>query len=101
MLNRSRYRFEKHKKRETSFLKTIKKCNWSIKTYGIRLKNLLNDNIKEFILGKLPRPTLIENRYGIGFLIIHQEAYTSENDNFNTINPVQDSKYKDQNLVSK
>lgn len=111
MLNRHQYNFEKYKKREVSFLKIIRKGDWNIKTYGIRFKDLPNDSLEEFILGKLPSPALTENRYGIGFLIIHkgivanwimlnwwgfediihQKLYTSEDEDFKIIKPVADN----------
>lgn len=111
MLNRSQYSFEKYKKREVSFLKIIRKNDWNIKTYGIRFKDLSSDNIEELILDKLPSPALTENRYGTGFLIIHkgvvanwimlnwwghedivhQKLYTSEDEDFKTIKPVEDN----------
>lgn len=111
MPNRSQYRFEKYEKRKVSFLKIIRKNDWNIKTYGIRFECLPNNNIEEFILNQLPNPALTQKRYGTGFLIIHkglvanwimlnwwgsedivhQNLYTSEGEDFKSINPVEDS----------
>lgn len=110
-LNKCHYSFDEYKKRKISFLKIISKKGWDIKAYGIQLSVFPNDNIEKFILGVLPYPALTENRYGTGFLIVHQgtvtnwimlnwwgfedivhqKLYTSRHEDFSEIGPVEDT----------
>lgn len=71
-MNRNEYTFTKYKRREVTFLKILKSGDWNIKMYGINLKNLANKSIELFIKSKLPSPALTQNRYGMGFLILHK-----------------------------
>jgi len=69
--------FEPYEKRPVNFLKEINSSGWRIKVYGISAKSeplskeLVSEGIRA-VLSHLPTPALTENRYGVGFLIIHQ-----------------------------
>lgn len=66
------YQFNKFKPRKTTFLKVVTHRDWRIKLYVINEKVKIEDAAVIKILNHLPIPALTENRYGIGFLIIHQ-----------------------------
>lgn len=64
-------------KRPVKFLKQVSAGDWKIKVYGISAKteplptSLIDVGIAK-ILPQLPGPAVTEDRYGVGFLIIHQ-----------------------------
>ncbi|NQY25092.1 MAG: hypothetical protein HRT41_13775 [Campylobacteraceae bacterium] len=66
-----------YKKRAVTFIKEIGYEGWRMKVYGISSKaevlskELVSEGI-EAVLFHLPKPALSEQRYGVGFLIIHQ-----------------------------
>ena len=68
---------EPYAKRPVEFLKQVNSEGWRIKVYGISVKSeplskeLVFEGIKA-VVSHLPQPALTENRYGVGFLIIHQ-----------------------------
>ena len=68
---------EPYEKRPVEFLKQVSSGGWRIKVYGISAKSeplskeLVSEGIKA-VLSHLPQPALAEQRYGVGFLIIHQ-----------------------------
>ena len=68
---------EPYEKRSVEFLKQVSSGDWRIKVYGISAKSeslsreLVSEGIKA-VLSHLPQPAVTEQRYGVGFLIIHQ-----------------------------
>lgn len=71
------HKFETYKKRAVQFLEQYENEGWRIKVYGITanseaLPPALVKNAKHFVLPHLPQPGVSEQRYGVGFLIIHQ-----------------------------
>ena len=68
---------EPYLKRPVKFLKQVNSGNWRIKVYGISAKSeslpeeLFNEGVST-VLPLLPEPPMSEDRYGVGFLIIHQ-----------------------------
>jgi hypothetical protein len=68
---------EPYIKRPVKFLKQVNSGNWRIKAYGISAKleslpeELVNEGVNT-VLPHLPEPPISEDRYGVGFLIIHQ-----------------------------
>ena len=70
-------KFEHYKKRPIKFIKQVSFDDWRIKVYGIFAntrslpKDLVSKAIKN-LLPHLPQPALNNQRYGVGFLIIHQ-----------------------------
>ena len=68
---------EPYLKRPVKFLKQVNSGNWRIKVYGISAKSeslpeeLFNEGVST-VLPHLPEPPMSEDRYGVGFLIIHQ-----------------------------
>ena len=64
-------------KRPVKFLKQVNAGNWRIKVYGISeaSKSLPEELVNEAVntvLPHLPKQAMTEDRYGVGFLIIHQ-----------------------------
>ena len=63
--------------RPTKFINQVNSEGWRIKIYGISTKSLplpqevVSEGMKS-VLSHLPQPALTEQRYGVGFLIIHQ-----------------------------
>ena len=104
------YTFAKYKKRKSSLITILKKDNWNLKVYGIRLNHLPDEKVISFLFDQLPRPALTKSRYGMGFLIIHkgvvanwfllnwwgyedivhQKLFSSPVENFNDVKPVED-----------
>ena len=66
------YQFTTFQPRKTIFKKVIQQQGWRIKLYTINEKEEFDTVILEKILIQLPTPALTQNRYGVGFLIIHQ-----------------------------
>jgi hypothetical protein len=68
---------EPYEQRSVEFLKHVSSGDWRIKVYGISVKSeslsreLISEGMKA-VLPHLPQPALTEQRYGVGFLIIHQ-----------------------------
>ena len=68
---------EPYLKRPVKFLKQVNSGNWRIKVYGISAKSeslpeeLVNEGVNT-VLPHLPEPPVSGDRYGVGFLIIHQ-----------------------------
>ena len=73
------HNFEPYTKRPVKFLQQVSSKGWKIKVYAISVKTeplakeLVSNGIKA-IISHLPQPALTENRYGVGFMIIHQGA---------------------------
>ncbi|MEM7344020.1 MAG: isochorismatase [Chloroflexota bacterium] len=70
-----------YKTRPIRFLEVANYNGWRIKVYGIRFQENGDETqpepeivtlAKEAMLKELPLPALTEDRYGIGFLVIHQ-----------------------------
>jgi hypothetical protein len=68
--------FDPYIMRPTKFIDQIDSEGWRIKVYGISAKSLplpkevVSEGMK-IALSHLPQPALSEQRYGVGFLIIH------------------------------
>ena len=71
----------KYKTRPIRFLELAEHAGWKIKLYGIRAPDDTGNTkpdqqlvglAKEVVLTQLPQPAVTDNRYGVGFLIIHQ-----------------------------
>ena len=70
------HKFETYKNRAIKFLEQTDLDGWRIKIYGItadseNLPTYLIAEGKNVVLAHLPQPGLTEQRYGVGFLIIH------------------------------
>jgi hypothetical protein len=64
-------------KRSAKFIRQVEVGGWRIKVYGISANRILvpDELVKKAIdkvLPHLPQPANTEDRYGVGFLIIHQ-----------------------------
>jgi len=71
------HKFKAYKKRAIKFLEQVDTEAWRMKIYGITSdqENLPVNLIlrsKNIVLGYLPKPAVTEQRYGVGFLIIHR-----------------------------
>lgn len=66
------YQFSTFQPRKTIFHKVVPYRDWRLKLYTINAKTDIKAPILEKIFTQLPTPALTQNRYGIGFLIIHQ-----------------------------
>ncbi len=66
------YQFATFQPRKTTFVKIVTHGGWRIKLYAINEKEEFDIAILEKVLSQLPTPALTQNRYGVGFLIIHQ-----------------------------
>jgi hypothetical protein len=70
------HNFDPYIMRPTKFIDQIDSEGWRIKVYGISAKSLplpkevVSEGMK-IALSHLPQPALSEQRYGVGFLIIH------------------------------
>lgn len=68
--------FDPYIRRPTKFIRQIDLEGWRMKVYGISAKSLplpkevVSEGI-EYALSHLPQPAISEQRYGVGFLIIH------------------------------
>ncbi|MBB6452521.1 hypothetical protein HNQ94_000966 [Salirhabdus euzebyi] len=67
---------EKYKKRPIRFLELWEKEGWTMKLYGISYKSEyprkeLISKAKELASKTLPSPAVTDNRYGVGFIGIH------------------------------
>lgn len=68
---------EPYSKRPVKFIKQVEFKGWRIKIYGISAVSqsvpdeLVNKAIDK-VLSQLPQPASTEDRYGAGFLVIHQ-----------------------------
>lgn len=66
-----------YKKRKVYFINQASHSGWRIKVYGISAngepltEELVSDAVNN-LLPKLPAPAVTDQRYGVGFLIIHQ-----------------------------
>lgn len=65
--------------RPIRFLEMWEPDDWRIKVYGISARSerpsvSLVAVAKELALKELPRPPVTENRYGVGFLVVHEGA---------------------------
>ena len=69
--------FDQYVVRPIEFIDQVNSEGWRIKVYGISAKSLplpegiVSEALKN-VLSHLPQPAVTEQRYGIGFLIIHQ-----------------------------
>lgn len=69
--------FEPYEIRPIESLDQVHSEGWRIKVYGISAKlqllpnELVTEGIK-YVLASLPKPAITDQRYGVGFLIIHQ-----------------------------
>ncbi len=70
------HNFDPYVTRPTKFIDQVNSEGWRIKIYGISAKSLplpkdvVSEGIKN-LLPHLPQPAITEQRYGVGFLIIH------------------------------
>ena len=70
------HNFDPYISRPIKFIDQVNSEGWRIKIYGISAKSLplpkevVSEGIKN-VLPHLPQPALTEQRYGVGFLIIH------------------------------
>ncbi len=70
------HNFDPYVARPIKFIDQVSSEGWRIKIYGISAKSLplpkdvVSEGIKN-VLSYLPQPALTEQRYGVGFLIIH------------------------------
>ena len=63
--------------RPIEFIDQVKSEGWRIKVYGISAKSVplpeaIVSEVLKNVLSHLPQPAVTEQRYGVGFLIIHQ-----------------------------
>ncbi len=71
------HNFDPYVIRPIKFIDQVSSEGWRIKIYGISAtslplpKDVVSEGIKT-VLSNLPQPALTEQRYGVGFLIIHQ-----------------------------
>ena len=71
------FRLKTYKKRNINFLEQVNLEGWRMKIYGITAKTTglpaaLVMEGKNTVLPHLPQPAVTDQRYGVGFLIIHQ-----------------------------
>ncbi len=70
------HNFDPYVARPIKFIDQVDSEGWRIKVYGISAKSLplpeevVSEGIK-YTLSHLPQPAISEQRYGVGFLIIH------------------------------
>ncbi len=70
------HNFDPYVARPIKFIDLVDSEGWRIKVYGISAKSLplpkkvVSEGMK-YALSHLPQPALSEQRYGVGFLIIH------------------------------
>ena len=71
------YELDPYVRRPTEFIGQYDSQGWRVKAYGISAKSLplpeeiVSEGLKS-VMQYLPQPALTEQRYGVGFLIIHQ-----------------------------
>ena len=76
------HNFDPYVARPIKFIDQVNSEGWRIKIYGISAKSLplpkdvVSEGIKN-VLSYLPQPALTEQRYGVGFLIIHHKLFSS------------------------
>jgi len=68
---------ESYKLRSIRYIELFEELDWRLKVYGISYKDELpNPHLieigKDIARQRLPQPSITENRYGIGFLCIHE-----------------------------
>lgn len=69
--------FKPYSKRAVTFVKQVNVNGWRIKVYTLSAKQtalseeIISNGVSS-VLSALPQPSLSEDRYGVGFLIIHQ-----------------------------
>ncbi|MCL6417443.1 hypothetical protein MIB92_17415 [Aestuariirhabdus sp. Z084] len=69
--------FEPYQARRTELLTRIEHSGWRLKVYGVTTQTsgideaLIQAGI-DLILPAMPQPSINQQRYGVGFLIIHQ-----------------------------
>lgn len=66
-----------YSKRSVEFIKLANAATWRLKVYGINIDGLplsseLVASVLRIIPSYLPQPAMTEQRYGVGFLIIHR-----------------------------
>ena len=66
------YQFDTFQPRKTTFIKVLQHGDWRIKVYTINENEAFDITTLAKVLKQLPTPALTQNRYGVGFLIIHQ-----------------------------
>ncbi len=69
--------FDRYIARPIDFIDQVNSEGWRIKVYGISAKSLplpegIVSEVLKNVLSHLPKPAVTEQRYGVGFLIIHQ-----------------------------
>jgi len=70
------HKFDPYIVRPIRFLNQVNSKGWRIKVYGISAKSkplpkkVVTEGMKN-VLSHLPQPSLTEQRYGVGFMIIH------------------------------
>ena len=75
-MERKIHNFEPYLSRPTNFIDQVNLEGWRIKIYGISVESLplpeelVSAGVKN-VLSYLPQPAVTEQRYGVGFLIIH------------------------------
>ena len=72
-----RYEIKRHTKRPIRYIEQWEHGDWRMKIYGISQdgeypEDLLIQIAKDIAAGLLPAPALTAERYGLGFLVIHQ-----------------------------
>ncbi len=71
--------FDPYVERPTEFIDQVNSDGWRIKVYAISARSLplppqiVSQGVENVLL-YLPQPAVTEQRYGVGFLIIHQGA---------------------------
>lgn len=71
------HKFDPYTTRPVEFINQVNTEGWRIKIYGISAESLplpqeLVAEGMQSVLPHLPQPAVTEQRYGVGFLIIHQ-----------------------------
>ncbi len=69
--------FDQYVARPIEFIDQVNSEGWRIKVYGVSAKSLplperIVSEVLTTVLAHLPQPAVTEQRYGVGFLIIHQ-----------------------------
>lgn len=81
-MQRWMHNFEPYVSRPIKFIDQVNSEGWRIKVYGIapKSKPLPTEVVTEGmvnVLSHLPQPYVTEQRYGVGFLIIHHKLFSS------------------------
>ena len=71
------HNFDQYVARPIEFIDQVNSEGWRIKVYGISTKSLplpegIVSDVLKSVFSHLPQPAVTEQRYGVGFLIIHQ-----------------------------